>query len=143
MSRIRRVKRFCAGSCAATSNDSKTRRYIRRIIPVPGQSGETGPSRETGPEIGIRLAIGAQPGEVLWMILRHALLLVTAGILGGLVGSSIIAHSLSNLLFNVSPTDPVTFLAITLIFLLTAAISGLIPAFRAAKIDPAITLRAD
>ena len=84
-----------------------------------------------------------QPGEVLWMILKHALLLVTAGILGGLVGSSIIAHSLSNLLFNVSPTDPVTFLAITLIFLLTAAISGLIPAFRAAKIDPAITLRAD
>ena len=115
--------------------------FLLAIIGLSGVMSYTVSQRTR--EIGIRLAIGAQPGEVLWMILRHALLLVTAGILGGLVGSSIIAHSLSNLLFNVSPTDPVTFLAITLIFLLTAAISGLIPAFRAAKIDPAITLRAD
>lgn len=94
-------------------------------------------------EIGIRLAIGAQPTQVLWMILRHALLLVSAGIVGGIVGSVIITRSLSNLLFNVSPNDPFTFLAITLIFLFTAAISGLVPAVRAARIDPAITLRAD
>ncbi len=94
-------------------------------------------------EIGIRLAVGAQPSEVLWMILKHALLLVSAGIFGGIVGSVIITRSLGNLLFNVSPNDPFTFISITLIFLFTAAISGLIPAIRAARIDPAITLRAD
>jgi predicted permease len=94
-------------------------------------------------EIGIRLAIGAQPGEVLWMILRHALLLVSAGIVGGLVGSFIIWHALSTLLFDVSPSDPLTLLGITTAFLATAAISGLVPAVRAARIDPAITLRAD
>lgn len=94
-------------------------------------------------EIGIRLAIGAQPGEVLWMILRQALLLVSAGILGGLIGSYMISRYLSSLLFGVGPNDPLTWIGITAIFLATAAISGLVPAMRAARIDPAITLRAE
>ena len=94
-------------------------------------------------EIGIRLAVGAQPSEVLFMILRHSLLLVSAGIFGGMVGSAVVSASLSNLLFNISPYDPFTFIAIALIFLLTALVSGYIPARRAASIDPAITLRSE
>lgn len=94
-------------------------------------------------EIGIRLAIGASPAAVLWMILRHSLLLVITGIIGGAVGSLIVTSSLETLLFQTSATDPLTLLAISGIFLLTAAVSGLVPALRAARIDPAITLRAD
>ena len=94
-------------------------------------------------EIGIRLAIGARPLQVLWMIEKQALLLVCAGIAGGLVGSVIVSRSLANLLFNVSPTDPLTFIVIAAVFLVTALLSGLVPARRAASIDPAITLRAE
>ena len=94
-------------------------------------------------EIGIRLAIGARPVQVLWMIEKQALLLVCAGIAGGLVGSVIVSRSLTNLLFNVSPTDPLTFMVIAALFLVTALLSGLVPALRAASIDPAITLRAE
>jgi predicted permease len=94
-------------------------------------------------EIGIRLAIGAQPSEVLFMILQHAVLLVSAGIFGGIVGSIIVTTSLENLLFKVSPYDPLTFFVITFVFLVTAIISGYVPARKAAMIDPAITLRSD
>ena len=94
-------------------------------------------------EIGIRLAIGARPLQVLWMIEKQALLLVSAGIAGGLVGSVIVSRSLAHLLFNVSPTDPLTFVTIAVVFLATALLSGLVPARRAAIIDPAITLRAE
>ncbi|WP_031500193.1 ABC transporter permease [Bryobacter aggregatus] len=94
-------------------------------------------------EIGIRMAIGAKPIEVLWMIEKHALLLVASGIAGGMIGSILIARALSVLLFNVSPYDPLTLSLIALIFLVTALLSGLVPARRAARIDPAVTLRAE
>ena len=77
------------------------------------------------------------------MIEKQALLLVSAGIVGGLVGSVIVSRSLAHLLFNVSPTDPLTFVTIAVVFLVTALLSGLVPARRAAIIDPAITLRAE
>ncbi len=94
-------------------------------------------------EIGIRMALGARPIEVLWMIEKHALLLVAAGIAGGIVGSLFVAKSIGALLFQVSPYDPVTFTAIAFVFLVTALTSGLVPARRASLIDPAITLRAE
>ncbi len=94
-------------------------------------------------EIGIRMALGARPAEVLWMIEKHALLLVASGIVGGVLGSVIVAKSLASLLFQVSPYDPVTFIVIACVFLLTALASGLVPARRASMIDPAVTLRAE
>ena len=89
------------------------------------------------------MALGARPVEVLWMIEKHALMLVAAGIGGGIVGSLIVAKSIGALLFQVSPYDPVTFTAIAFVFLVTALASGLVPARRASMIDPAITLRAE
>mgnify|MGYP000455484675 CR=1 FL=1 len=115
--------------------------FLLAIIGLTGVMSYTVAQRTR--EIGIRLAIGAQPIDVLWMILKHSLLLVSAGIFGGVIGSMIVTNALRNLLFKTSPFDPLTFVVIGLIFLLTAAISGLIPARRAAAIDPAITLRAD
>lgn len=115
--------------------------FVLAIIGLSGVMAYTVSQRTR--EIGIRLAIGAQPVEVLWMVLRHSLLLVGAGIIGGVVGSAIVTSSLRNLLYKTSPFDPLTFSGIAFVFLLTAAISGLIPARRAAQIDPAITLRSE
>lgn len=115
--------------------------FVLAIIGLSGVMAYTVSQRTR--EIGIRLAIGAQPVEVLWMVLRHSLLLVVAGIVGGVVGSAVVTSSLRNLLYNTSPFDPLTFGGIALVFLMTAAISGLIPARRAAQIDPVITLRSE
>lgn len=92
-------------------------------------------------EIGIRLAVGAQPGRVLWMVLRHAILLVLAGIFAGIVASLLVTARLESMLYNTSPRDTLTLAVIAFLFLLTAAVSGWVPARRAASIDPAITLR--
>ncbi len=115
--------------------------FVLAIIGLSGVLAYTVTQRTR--EIGIRLAIGASPAAVLWMILRHSLLLVATGIVGGAVGSLIVTRSLESLLFQTSATDPLTLLIISGIFLVTAAVSGLLPALRAARIDPAITLRAD
>jgi len=115
--------------------------FVLAIIGLSGVMSYTVAQRTR--EIGIRLAIGAGPGEVGMMILRHALLLVGAGVVGGLVGSVIVTRALENLLYETSPQDPLTLGVIVLVFLVTAVVSGLVPALRAARIDPAVTLRAD
>jgi putative ABC transport system permease protein len=94
-------------------------------------------------EIGIRMAVGARPGDVLWMVERQALGLVAIGVALGLAGSVALARSLRSLLFEVSPYDPLTFAGMAAVFLVTALVSGFVPATRAAAIDPAITLRAE
>jgi putative ABC transport system permease protein len=94
-------------------------------------------------EIGIRMAVGARPVDVLLMIERQALVLVLTGVAIGALGSLAIARSISTLLYSTSPYDPATFVAMSLLFLFTALLSGLWPARRAAAIDPANTLRAD
>jgi putative ABC transport system permease protein len=94
-------------------------------------------------EIGIRMAIGARPTDVLFMVERQALMLVGTGIVAGIAGSIFVARSLESLLYQVSPFDPLTFAVIAAVFLLTALLSGLFPAIRASRIDPAITLRTD
>jgi predicted permease len=94
-------------------------------------------------EIGIRMAIGARPADVLMMVEGQALLLVGAGIIAGVIGSLFVARSIEKLLYEVSPFDPVTFVVIALVFLVTAMVSGLLPAVRASRIDPAVTLRAE
>jgi putative ABC transport system permease protein len=94
-------------------------------------------------EIGIRLAVGAQPGTVVGLILRQALVLVVVGIAIGILGSLVVGRALANLLFHTSPQDPLTLAAICSLFLLTASVASLIPARRASAIDPAVTLRAE
>ncbi len=94
-------------------------------------------------EIGIRMAVGARPVDVLFMIERQALTLVLVGIAAGTLGSLALARSISTLLYSTSPYDPATFISMSLLFLITALVSGLWPARRAAAIDPANTLRAD
>jgi len=96
-------------------------------------------------EIGIRMALGAQGGDVARMVLRESLLLVAIGLAIGLAASvataRLIENSLSGLLFKLTGTDPLTLTLATLLLLTVAALAGWLPARRAARVDPLIALR--
>ena len=94
-------------------------------------------------EIGIRMALGAQIGDVLKLVLRYAMSLVVIGTLVGLAGAYAITRVMSSLLFQVTPTDLLTFISVPIVLLLVALIASLIPARRATKVDPLITLKAE
>jgi ABC-type antimicrobial peptide transport system permease subunit len=92
-------------------------------------------------ELGIRLALGAQRGNILWLVLRQGLNLAVVGIAIGLVGALALTHFLSSLLFDLKPTDPATLIATPLLLVAVASIACWLPARRAAKVDPMEALR--
>jgi predicted permease len=92
-------------------------------------------------EIGIRLALGAQRADILRMILRHGLGLVTAGLVLGLAAAAGVTHLLTFLLYGISPLDPVTFAGIALVLLAVALVASWAPALRATRVDPIVALR--
>ena len=92
-------------------------------------------------EIGIRMALGAQKLDVQWMVLAHGLRLTTAGIGAGLPMSVIATRLLRSFLYGMSPLDPVAFAGAALAWLLIAMLASYVPAQRAARVDPAISLR--
>jgi len=92
-------------------------------------------------EFGIRMALGAQVGDVLKMILGQGMRLIAVGIVIGLLASFALTRLLKSLLFGVSVTDPLTFVAITLLLIFVALLACYIPARRATKVDPLIALR--
>jgi putative ABC transport system permease protein len=94
-------------------------------------------------EIGIRLAIGARRAQVLGMVLRSALGLALAGIVIGLVVAAWAARLMTGLLHDVRPGDPATFAAVGAALVIVALLASLVPALRAARIDPAIALRTE
>ena len=94
-------------------------------------------------EIGVRMALGAQAGDVLRMILREGLRLSVLGVAGGLVAALAAARLLAGFLFGVSSSDPLTYLLVAFGLLLAAAGASLLPARRATKVDPAVALRAE
>jgi ABC-type antimicrobial peptide transport system permease subunit len=97
--------------------------------------------RERTPEIGVLLALGAHPSQVLSLVVRRGVLLVVVGILFGLVGAASLTRLLSSLLFGVAPLDPASFLGIGTLLLLTGALASYLPARRAARVDPLVALR--
>src|SRR5271170_5844566 len=92
-------------------------------------------------EIGIRLALGAQRGKILEMVLRQGLGLAISGAAVGLVGAVIASHLMAGLLYGVRPTDPLTFVGVTLVLTAVALVACYIPAWRAMRVDPLIALR--
>jgi putative ABC transport system permease protein len=92
-------------------------------------------------EIGIRMAIGAMPGDVLRMVVRRGLLLAGTGVILGICGSLILARLLTSLLYGVSATNPLTLSAVSVIMLLVAVLASWAPAHRATRVDPVRTLR--
>ncbi len=91
-------------------------------------------------EIGIRMALGARRKDVVSMIVRGGLSLALAGILGGLVAALGFSQVLASQLYGVSATDPMTYLTLALALAVTAVAASVIPALRATRVDPAVTL---
>jgi ABC-type antimicrobial peptide transport system permease subunit len=92
-------------------------------------------------EIGVRMALGAQTGDVLWLVLGETLLLVSIGIAIGLPAALAATRLAKSLLFGLTPNDPLTITLATLSMLAIAALAGYLPARRATKIDPMAVLR--
>jgi ABC-type antimicrobial peptide transport system permease subunit len=97
-------------------------------------------SQRTG-EIGLRMALGAQRGDILRVVLNDAALIVIAGVGVGLLGSLLLTRFLQTLLFDVKPADPLTFGALTILLAGVALLASFIPARRASRIDPLLALR--
>jgi putative ABC transport system permease protein len=92
-------------------------------------------------EIGVRMALGARSADVLRMVLRQGLMLTFFGLVAGLTGAFALTRFLSGLLFEVEPTDPVTYVLVAGVLSVVAVAACLIPARRATKVDPLVALR--
>ncbi|HSE97127.1 MAG TPA: FtsX-like permease family protein, partial [Blastocatellia bacterium] len=94
-------------------------------------------------EIGIRVALGARPGDIMRLVLGQGIVLAAAGIVIGIAASFGLTRVLQSFLFKVSATDPFTFVGVAGMLFLVAVAACLLPARRAVKIDPLVALRAE
>ena len=94
-------------------------------------------------EIGIRMALGARPGELQRMFVRHGLILAGVGVAIGAGAAMGLSRLMKSLLFEVSPMDPVTYAAVAAVLVTSAALASYVPARRAAAVDPLDALRAE
>jgi predicted permease len=94
-------------------------------------------------DIGIRLALGATPKAILFMVVRHGFLVSLIGMVIGLAGAGVLTRALETLLFAVEPTDPMTFVSVSVLLIFVAMIGSYIPARRATRTDPSVSLRSE
>jgi putative ABC transport system permease protein len=92
-------------------------------------------------EIGVRMAMGARPRDVLKLVVGQGAKLIAAGLSAGLIVAFIAARIISSLLYQVSATDPLTYLAVPLLLAAVALLACYIPARRAMRVDPITALR--
>ena len=92
-------------------------------------------------EIGVRMALGAQVGDVLTLVLKRAMWLAVIGIGIGVAGAVAVTRYMTTLLFGVKPIDTITFIGVAFLLALVVFVACLVPARRAAKIDPLNALR--
>jgi len=94
-------------------------------------------------EVGIRMALGARPGDVLLLVLRQSLWAAAGGVAIGAVGAAALTRTMRSLLFGVSATDPLTFASVALLLAAAAIVASYLPARRATRVDPLVALRSE
>ena len=94
-------------------------------------------------ELGLRMALGADAGDTLQLVVRRSMGLVLAGVGLGLIAAAIVTRWLSGVLYGVNPLDPVVFIGVSVLLALAALAASLVPARRATRVDPIIALRAE
>jgi putative ABC transport system permease protein len=94
-------------------------------------------------EIGVRMALGARPDDVLRMVMKGGFLLTVTGIVFGSIAAYWLTQLISNHLFEVKPTDPLTFACVAIVLMSVAMVACYLPARRAARQDPMEALRCD
>jgi putative ABC transport system permease protein len=92
-------------------------------------------------EIGLRIALGAQPSHVLAQVVRHGIGVIGIGMVSGVIAAFLLARFMATLVFGISPRDPVTFAIVPIVLSLIAAIATIVPARRAVRVDPMRALR--
>ena len=94
-------------------------------------------------EIGVRVALGAQRGDVMWLVVLQGMVLAAIGIVLGLIGAFGVTRVVASLLIGVSPQDPASFLAVSGFLAAVALVASVVSARRATNVDPIVSLRAD
>jgi putative ABC transport system permease protein len=92
-------------------------------------------------EIGVRMTLGARPADVMRLVIREGALQTVAGLAVGLTGAALVMRAFRSMLYEVSPTDPLTLAAVAAILMATALVACFIPARRAMRVDPVQALR--
>lgn len=94
-------------------------------------------------EMGVRIALGARDAEVRWLVISHGLKLVAAGLVIGAVLALVLTRAMQRVLFDVPPSDPLTYVVVAMLLATTGAAAAWLPAYRASTTDPAVVLRAE
>jgi putative ABC transport system permease protein len=99
-------------------------------------------SQRTG-EIGLRMALGAQPRDIFSRVIRHGLMLIAIGLSIGLLGAQALTRTMISTLYRISPTDPTTFTFVAVLLAGVALLACYLPARRATHVDPMVALRCE
>jgi putative ABC transport system permease protein len=94
-------------------------------------------------EFGVRIAMGARASDVMRLVLGSAARLTLVGLAIGLIGAAALSRYVATLVYPVRPLDPITFIAVPVLLVITAAIAVAVPAWRAARVDPVVAFRAE
>ena len=93
------------------------------------------------PEMGVRIALGASAGQVVWIVLRQSLGMIFAGVAVGITGALAAAHLLVHMVEGMRPAEPLTFAVMILVLVAAALLASFVPARRASRVDPLVALR--
>jgi ABC-type antimicrobial peptide transport system permease subunit len=118
--------------------------FVALVLAATGLYGVlSGGVTEREREIGVRSALGATRGNILGLVVRQGMTLAGVGVAIGLLGGAAASRAIITLLYGISRLDPITYLGVVGLLLAVSGFSCWVPAWRAARVDPAITLRAE